>query len=340
MTTSKVNYFWCGHLYYSLEVNWEMKAYIGLDIGGTKILGALFDEYGKIIKRVKKKTKAAKGTETVLLQIFKVIDGLLEDEEIHLLGIGAGCPGFVKDYSTVVFSPNIPFVDYDLAAIIKAKYNVPFVLGNDVNVAMFGEWNSSGFSDVNDVISIFVGTGVGGGIIIDGKIYVGQGGAGEIGHMIVNPNGIICGCGSHGCLEAYASKTGIQKSIVAGIRKGRKTVLKEYLEADGDVIKSSSLRRAYEANDEFAVEVIDGVAFYLGIGISNLVNIFHPEMVILGGGVMESLGEELLPIVIKESKKYVMPGMMNNVKFQLSKLSDDAGIVGGYYLAKAIECKS
>lgn len=313
-----------------------MKAYIGLDIGGTKILGALFNEYGEILNRVKKKTKSSRGTEVVLEQIYKVIDELMEYENLELLGIGAGCPGFIKDYKVVVFSPNIPFKDFDLGGIIKNKYNVPFVLGNDVNVAMFGEWKSTGFTSVSDVLSIFVGTGIGGGIIIDGKIYVGQGGAGEIGHMIVNPNGIICGCGSHGCLEAYSSKTGIRKTIVAGIRKGRKTVLKKYIEEDGDVIKSSSLRKAYEEGDEFAVEVMEGVAYYLGIGISNLINILHPEMIILGGGVMESLGDDLLPIIIKEANKYVMHGMMENVKFQLSKLSDDAGIVGSYYLISSV----
>lgn len=309
-----------------------MKVYIGLDIGGTKILGAMYGENGNLIKKVKKRTKASRGIDIVVEQIFKVVDGLLEDEEVELLGIGAGAPGIVLKESLITFSPNIPFKEFNLGEIMKERYDVPFVLGNDVNVAIFGEWKAANIEGAKNVLGLFVGTGVGGAIIIEGRLYTGHGGAGEIGHMILNPGGITCGCGSHGCLEAYASKTGMQKAIVAGIRKGRKTVLKEYLESDGAVIKSSSLQRAFEEKDQLAVEVIHDAAYYLGIATANLVNIFHPELIILGGGVMESLGELLLPMIIDEAKRHAMVGMLEDVQFQLSHLSDDAGIYGAYRL--------
>ncbi len=309
-----------------------MKAYIGLDIGGTKILGALYNKSHVAVKKVKKKSKAAEGIDAVTKQIFNVIDSLLKESDIELMGIGAGSPGIVVNESTITFSPNMPFDNFDLGAVIKKRYKVPFVLGNDVNVAMFGEWKASNIVDAKNVLGLFVGTGVGGAIIMDEKLYTGQGGAGELGHMILNPGGITCGCGSHGCLEAYASKTGIQKAIVAGIRKGRKSVLEEYLEQDGAIIKSSSLEKALKEGDSLAVDVIDDAAYYLGIAVANLVNIFHPDLVIMGGGVMESIGETFLPKVLKEAKRHAMTGLLDDVRFELSHLSDDAGIFGAYQL--------
>ncbi len=312
-----------------------MKVYIGLDIGGTKILGSLYSENGESIKRIKKKTKAADGLDTVMNQIYKVIDGLLESiEEIELIGIGAGSPGIVKEGSIVTFSPNIPFRDFDLGALIKEKYSVPFILGNDVNVAMYGEWKASNTSEARNVLGLFVGTGVGGAIIIDGKLYVGKGGAAEFGHMVVNPEGAYCGCGSQGCLEAYASKTGIQNAIRGQLRKGRPSVLKEFMQADGSVIKSSSLKRAYDVKDKLAVEVIERAVYYLGLSVGTLINQFHPDLIILGGGIMESLGDEMLDNIVAEAERHAMPGIMDDVAFELSHLSDDAGIYGAYELIK------
>jgi len=313
-----------------------MKTYIGLDIGGTKILGSLYTEDGISLKRVKKKTKAAEGIETVLKQIFKVIDGLLDDpkEKIELMGIGAGSPGIIKNERLISFSPNIPFRNFDLGEKIVKRYNVPFVLGNDVNVAMYGEWKAAHITDAKNVLGLFIGTGVGGAIIINEKLYVGKGGAAEFGHMVVNPEGAHCGCGSQGCLESYASKTGIQNTIKGQIRKGRKTSLKGYLKSDGSVIKSSSLKKAYKEKDGLAMEVIDRAVYYLGIAVGTLLNQFHPDLIILGGGLMEALGEDLLDDINKEAKRHVMPGQMDGVVFELSHLSDGAGIYGAYALIR------
>ncbi len=311
-----------------------MKAYIGLDIGGTKILGVLYDELGTELKRAKKKTKAAEGAEVALEQIYKVIDRLLEDGEVEVLGIGAGAPGLIKDEGTVIFSPNIPFVDFDLKEKIESRYNCAFVLGNDVNVGMFGEWKHTGLNDANSVLGLFIGTGIGGAIIINGELYLGQGSAGEMGHMIVTNDGAICGCGSKGCLEAYASKTAIQKFIQAQLKKGRSTVLDEAI-ALGGVIKSSALEDAYKDNDPLALEVIDQAVHYLGVATANYVNIFHPEMFIFGGGILESFGQPMLDEIIKEAKCHAMPGLVDDVNFRLSELGDDAGVYGGYALIRS-----
>jgi len=309
-----------------------MKVYMGLDIGGTKILGALYDVKGKVIEKVKKKTLADQGIDIVLKQIYKVIDELLAHKDIELVGIGAGSPGIIQDDSMIVFSPNIPFDHFDLGKKIKKRYHVPFVLGNDVNVAMYGEWKASDVKGAKNILGIFVGTGLGGALILDEKLYTGKGGAGEIGHMVLNPAGVICGCGSNGCLEAYASKTGIQKGIRAGLRKGRKSILAKYMEKDGAIIKSSSLEKAYNNGDDLAIDVINDAVYYLGLATANLVNIFHPDLIIFGGGLMESLGATILPQVIKASRRYAMIGMMDDLEFRLSHLSDDAGIYGSYQL--------
>ncbi len=309
-----------------------MKTYIGLDIGGTKILGALYDEKGQVLDKIKAKTYADQGLDKVLDQIYGVIDHLLEVPDSMVIGIGAGSPGIIQNDSKILFSPNIPFKDFDLGKKIQKKYNLPFVLGNDVNVAMYGEWKASDVKDANNILGIFVGTGIGGALILDKKLYTGQGGAGEIGHMVLSPGGALCGCGSHGCLEAYASKTGIQKAVQAGIRKGRDSVLEKYLEKDGAIIKSSSIKKAYLKDDPLALEVLDDAVRYLGLATANLINIFHPDLIIFGGGVMESLGQELLPKILAETRRHAMVGMMNDVVFRMSHLSDDAGIYGAYSL--------
>lgn len=311
-----------------------MKAYIGLDIGGTKILGALYDEEGKLLHKAKKKTKASEGVDSVIAQIFKVINHLLSFKDIELLGIGAGSPGLIKDDAIVTFSPNIPFRDFDLGALITKEYHVPFVLGNDVNVAMYGEWKASDMKDAKNVLGLFVGTGVGGAIIIDGKLYTGKGGAAEFGHMVVNPEGANCGCGSHGCLEAYASKTGIQNAFQSQLKKGRESILKDYLKEDGAIIKSSSLKMAYDQKDQLTIEVIHQSTYFLGIALGSLINLFHPDLVIFGGGIMEAMGEELLPLIKNEAVRHTMPGILNDVELRLSHLSDDAGIYGAYQLIK------
>jgi glucokinase len=308
-----------------------MKNYIGLDIGGTKILGVLYDEKGNPISKSKKKTKASEGIEVVMEQIVKVIDDLIEDNTVELAGIGAGIPGLVTDGGIITFSPNIPLRDFNLRKVLNKKYDVPVVIGNDVNVAMFGEFKYLNRSDLKHVLGLFVGTGVGGAIIIDGKLYQGQGAAAEFGHMVVNSDGVFCGCGSQGCLEAYASKWAIQEFLRSQIKKGRKSTLKDILETD-DVIKSSAIEKAYSEGDEITVEAIDRAIRYLGIALGSLINLFNPQMIILGGGMMESMGKTLLSKLIEESELHAMPGLMKTVEFKLSELGDDAGVYGAYQL--------
>lgn len=319
-----------------------MNRWIGLDIGGTKILGSLYGEDHKTIAQSKKKTKAHEGADVVMERVFKVIDSLYEnipqDEHSELLGIGIGVPGIVTTDGIVKFSPNIPFKDFELKSQIEERYKIPVSVGNDVNVAMFGEYkfisNAANKAVEKNVLGLFVGTGIGGAIIIDGELYIGQGAAAEFGHIVVNSDGAFCGCGAQGCLEAYASKTAMQRYIETQLSKGRPSSLKDFHEKDGAVIKSSTLQRAYESNDALAVEVIQYASKYLGIAIGSLINMFHPDLFILGGGIMESLGKEMMPLMLKEAERHAMPGLLDSVRFEISKLGDDAGIYGAFQLIK------
>lgn len=309
-----------------------MKGYIGLDIGGSKILGVLYDESGQAVAKEKKKTKASEGSDEVVRQIDKVIDVLIENNKIELLGIGAGIPGLVTENGVVTFSPNIPLRGFDLKKHLSKTYKVPVAVGNDVNVAMYGEYKHLNRSELKHVLGVFVGTGVGGAIIIDGNLYLGQGSAAEFGHIVVQKDGAYCGCGGRGCLEAYASKRAIQSFVAAQVDRGRDTLLKDEIMALGAVLKSSSIASAYEAKDEVVTEAINRAIESLGIAMGSLINLFHPQVIILGGGVMESMGQMLKPKILEEAKLNTMPGLLDSVEFHFSELGDDAGVYGAYQL--------
>lgn len=311
--------------------------YIGIDLGGTKILGALFNEEGDIVKKSKIKTRAAEGKEHVFSQITKVIDELVDEIDIkEVKAIGAGVPGIIDGKNgIVVFTPNLPWENYELTKEVTEKYGIPMYIGNDVNVGIMGERMYGAAKGLENVIGIFVGTGIGGGIIIEGKLYEGKtGAAGEIGHITIDPKGPICGCGARGCLEAIASKTAILKYIKAQLLRGRKSTLSEDINEESTILKSGHLKKSYENNDELSLEVIEKMCEDIGIGTSSLMNILNPEAIVFGGGIIESLGEILLPKIKKTARQYAMPKIFENCEFKIAELGDDAGIMGALALAQ------
>ncbi len=185
------------------------------------------------------------------------------------------------------------------------------------------------------MVGIFVGTGIGGGLIINGELFSGFGHtAGEIGHMVLEVNGPKCGCGNKGCLEALASRTAIFQQIKAGIKDGQKTLLTDMLGNDLDDLRSGDLRKAIRRGDKFVDRIVDGAAEYIGIATANLINILNPEVVVLGGGVIEALADEMMGVIVETAQDYAMPGSMKGVEIVASKLGDNAGITGGAVLAR------
>lgn len=306
--------------------------FIGLDIGGTKLLGAVFNRSGMIVDKEKKPSKAEEGKTVFLDQIYKVLDNLIERTEKRVKGIGIGFPGIVDENGFVVFAPNLPIKKFDLAKHLSKKYGVVVKIGNDVNMGTLGEFKEMSL-DYRNVIGLFPGTGLGGGIIINSELFIGQGFAGELGHICVQKDGVLCNCGNKGCLESYASKKGIISYILNQEKKGRISTLTD--DANTGVIKSSRLKKAYEENDPVVVEAVEQFVDYLGIGIGSIMNIFNPDLIVIGGGIIDAFGEELLKDIKQHTKQHAMKGMFNNTKVVASKLGDDAVLYGAYHLVKS-----
>jgi glucokinase len=314
------------------------KKFICLDIGGTKVLGAVFDENNNIVFKSKKKTKVEKGVEKVEEKIIGVIDDLINGSGIkteEIAGIAAGAPGVInEDTGEIIFAPNLPWRNYDIKSIIESKFKVPFFLGNDANVGMLGEWKYGAAVNKENVIGIFVGTGIGGGLIINNKLFSGPRYlAGELGHMVLNTEGPFCNCGQRGCFEAYASKVAITREIKVQIERGRDTVLKDLMD-DDSIIKSKVLKKALDQKDPVALEVMDRAVYYLAAGTGSLVNIFNPDMVVLGGGVLEALGDYIIPQLKRHIKRFALPAVLKGTDIVASKLGDDAILYGALALIK------
>jgi glucokinase len=313
---------------------------VGLDLGGTKILAGVFNSSLECIASAKLSTKSQRGVSNVVERIARCIQDAADEADLGLKqisGVGIGAPGAVDfDSGTVIFAPNLEgWKDVALKKDLEKHIGIPVFVENDCNISALGVYVAELKSKPRSMVGMFVGTGIGGGIIIDGELYSGFGHtAGEVGHMILEVNGPKCGCGNKGCFEALASRTAIFQQIKAGIKDGEKTILTEMLGDDLEDLRSGDLRKAVRRGDKFVDRVIDGAAEYIGIATANLINILNPEVMVLGGGVIEALADEMMSVIIETAKEYAMPGTMKGVEIIASKLGDSAGITGGAVLAR------
>lgn len=311
--------------------------HICMDIGGTKVLGAIFDEKGKIIHRVKKKTNVEKGIEQIEEKIVKVIQDLLDESGMNIseiAAIGAGAPGVIdENKGVIVYAPNLPWRNYNIKANIEEIFKVPFYIGNDVNMGVLGEWKFGSGKERENLVGLFVGTGVGGGLILNNKLYTGsRHAAAELGHMVLNPEGPYCNCGQRGCLEAYSSKIAMTREIRAQFNRGRKSLLADLLDSEDVVFKSKDYKKAIEEKDELALEVLDRAIYYLAIAGGSLVNIFNPEAIILGGGVLEAMGDYIMPVFRKYIERFTWPYALENTELVQAELGDDSILYGALAL--------
>ncbi|MFH1361332.1 MAG: ROK family protein [bacterium] len=282
---------------------------IGIDLGGTKIAGVLTTPSGKVLTDVHLPTEASKGKKQVIENIKKAIHLLIQSQKIKLKAIGIGAPGpILYDKGIVVEAPNLPgWKRVNLKKILEKDYNVPVFVDNDANCAALAEaWFGAG-KFAKHFVYITVSTGIGGGIIIDKKLYRGAiGSAGEFGHMTVKVGGPKCGCGKNGCLEALASGTALK----------RKTGIDAY-----------ALELAARQGDKKAIEAINEAAHYLAIGFGNIINILNPEMIIVGGG-LSNMRELLFKPINAKLKDYALTLPAKSVKIVRAKLGDQAGVLG------------
>ncbi|MDZ4243232.1 MAG: ROK family protein [Candidatus Omnitrophota bacterium] len=314
--------------------------FIGIDVGGTKIAAALVNENGKVLARGKKPTPKNAAGKGVLSVIKKMLNALARDAGVPLSdarGIGIGIPGLVgPNNQDILATPNIRLAGFPLWKNLRKIFNGPIAINNDVNVGLLGEQWLGAARDAKDVLGLFPGTGVGGGIIINGKLVTGtRGAASEFGHMIMALNGPPCSCGNRGCLEALASRWSIERDIRAAVRKGRKTVITDLTGGDLSAIKSRVLKQALKAKDPLARDVVSKAADALGAACVSLNHIFNPEMIVLGGGVIEACGNFILPRVRKavDADPFFSKDI-NRCRVVESQLGDDAVILGAVALIR------
>lgn len=319
---------------------------IGVDFGGTKVLAGVVDvDTGKVMGIGKKKTDASDGPDELMERIYGVArkavaksGAAMED----MVGICVGIAGQVDtDRGLLVGTANLSrsVVNLEMAKLMSEELGIPAIIRNDVQIAAAGESAYGAGRDVDDFVVVFVGTGIGGGIVRNGELIKGAAGnAGELGHTTVQADGRICGCGGRGHLEAYASRTGMTRAMWGEVRRGRSSVISELLPnvdpADPAVppIKSGVLRKALDRKDEVVREVIEDGAHYLGLGLANVVNFLNPRRIILGGGVVEAI-DEFFDAAERETRKHALTHAGEEVEIVKAGLGDFSGVVGAAVLA-------
>jgi glucokinase len=316
-----------------------MNYYIGLDIGGTKIAGALVSASGKILTRTKTSTPKKVKPKAVYICVLDAIEELLQIGGVDpaaVKGIGVGVPGIVDTRNHhILAAPNIALTGFPLSVNLKKKFRKRVVMTNDVNAGLLGEAWLGAAKGLSHVVGIFPGTGVGGAVISDGKLLLGtQGAATELGHVIVSLDGPLCHCGNHGCLEALTSRWAIERDIRLAIKSGQKSIILKLNDGKLDMIKSRVLKEALSQHDPVVKTVLARTARVLGKAAISLNHTFNPQAIIFGGGVIKACGDFILPIVSKELKADPFFRKFNTCRILPSKLGDDAVLLGAARLAQ------
>jgi glucokinase len=314
---------------------------IGVDMGGTKILAAVLNSTGGVLAQKKTKTRGERGAGEVIQRIIKSVEAVIKASGVaksNIVAMGIGSPGPLNsDTGVVETMPNLPgWENVPLKTILEQHLGVRVFIENDVNVGTYGEFRLGAGVGFRNVVGIFLGTGIGGGLIIDGKLYRGFNRvAGEIGHMVIKADGPLCNCGRRGCYEALAGRLSVVKRIQElSAESGVESLALRLAEGDPANVHSSGLLRAWESGDEPTVRALEEMADYTGVAIANIMNFLNPELFVLGGGIMEAMGRELIPRVRETALKEAFPTASRNVAIRPAMLGDLAGVVGAAFLAR------
>lgn len=310
---------------------------LGIDLGGTNIVAGVVDEQYRIVATAKVKTNTPRPAEEIADDMAKVALEAIENAGLKISDIeamGVGAPGAIDPVGGVVcYANNLDFINVPLAAMLKERTGVDFYLENDANAAAYGEYIAGAGKEAKDFVAITLGTGVGGGVITDGKIYAGANYAGaELGHVVINMDGEVCTCGRQGCWEAYASATALIRQTKQAMIRYPDTIMWQMCGGDLNKISGRTSFDAMRAGDDVGRRVVDRYVEYVGIGISNCINIFQPDVLCVGGGISKE-GETLLEPV----RAYVKgENFARHIKKQTvictAALGNDAGIIGAAYL--------
>lgn len=313
---------------------------VGIDFGGTKILAAVFNPRYKILGREKKETDAKDGVRRVIRRIARCVYDALDDanasiRQVRAVGIGAPAP-VDPDTGTILDAPNIGWKNIHLKKDLETLLKVPVFVENDVNVGTLGEQQRGAARGAKSVCGIFIGTGIGGGIVLDGDIYGGfRHTAGEVGHMTLDASSTKKeSTGMRGTLEALASRLAINRDIRNEIKAGHKSVLAKSGSGDINWIKSKALARAIKHRDRVATLIVERACHTIGIATANIILVLNPEVIVLGGGVFEALGPFMLPRIRKSAKDHTFPPCFKQVRIIGNELGDNAGVIGAAVYAR------
>jgi glucokinase len=318
-----------------------MNLYIGVDLGGTNLRAAIVDtDTGQIYHQRKCPTLAAEGQESVIQRIVELIKELTQANDVTdypIQGIGIGVPGTPDiDSGVIQFLPNLPgqWLNVPLQAIMEEQVQLPVALINDVRAITLGEWMFGAGRGVDNLVCLAIGTGIGGGVVVNGQFHLGIGGtAGEFGHHVVEVDGLPCGCGGKGCLELYASGPAIAAMGMKEVMHGHTTRIGELVDHDLNRIDAEIIVQAAKEGDSIANGILQRAGMYLGIAVGNILGVISPQRVIFGGGVSRA-GDLLLAPILQTVKERVHVIPLAKVDFVLAELGINGGLVGAALWAK------
>lgn len=306
----------------------KLSAAIGVDLGGTKIALGVVDENGHILEHVRLKTKVDEGAEGVENQITEAIRELLNRTVLHeIIGIGIGVAGQI-DLKTgeVIFAPNLKWHHIPLKSNLEKALDLPVCVINDVRAITWGEWIFGAGKMCSDLLCVFIGTGIGSGVVSGGRLLIGNSNIfGEVGHMTVDFNGPICTCGKKGCLEAFAGGWGIAERSKEALKKCTLTSSMEFHNVE--TLTTKEVIKAYFQKDPIAIQVIEEMKKALIAGMASLINIYNPQRLILGGGVVDGM-PELVEIVEKGIRHDSLKAATQSFEVVRAKLGENVGVIG------------
>jgi glucokinase len=311
---------------------------LGVDLGGTKILTAVTDSQGKMLSRDHSVTPAREGPKAVLESILESTHRALERADVALSSLacaGVGAPGLVDPRQGMVFtSPHLPgWRDVRLRDMVEEGLGKRTFLINDANAAALGELQFGAARGARNFIYVTLSTGIGGGIVIDGELYSGTiGAAGEVGHMTIDDRGPLCNCGNRGCWETLASGTALAREARQRMEQGVSTSILEYAQGDVAKVTAQAVHDAARGGDSLARELIARTGYYVGVGLANLINIFNPELIVIGGG-LSNIGDILLEPAFKVAGERAYKETFRAVRFASAALGRDSGVLGAAVFA-------
>jgi len=309
---------------------------LAVDLGGTQIRTALCDPSGQVYRRLASLTVAHEGLEAVLGRLYatmeQTIEGLAPSE---LAGIGIGAPGPLNPNTGIIMeAANLPgWINVPMRTLVSEHFERPTFLGNDANLAALAEYSYGAARGIRDMVYLTISTGIGGGVIADGRLLLGTHGlAAEAGHVVIDPDGPRCSCGKRGHLESYSAGPAITRDVVSRLKAGKKSRITKMVDGDLSLVSARIVSEAAQGGDKLAANAIRRAGHYLGIGVANLLHLFNPRMVVLGGSVTKA-GPLLFEPMREMIDKLAMPTYVDGLSIAQAELGDDVGLLGALALA-------